>query len=67
MDALSGFRTTAGQWGDPVPFKPDLSATPEDDAASGPRTVLRRRYTVTVGPDGAETLDDIEEWEEERS
>lgn len=25
---------------------------------------LRRRYTVTVQPDGTELLDDMEEWEE---
>jgi hypothetical protein len=30
----------------------------------GRAAVTRRRYTVTVQPDGAELIDDVEEWQE---
>jgi len=39
---------------------PAADAEPEPEPAS----VQRRRYTVTVQPDGTELVDDIEEWTE---
>jgi hypothetical protein len=39
---------------------PEAAAEPEPEPAS----VLRRRYTVTVQPDGTELVDDVEEWTE---
>jgi hypothetical protein len=40
----------------------ELLAVDEPVIESG--QVLRRRYTVTVQPDGAELIDDVEEWSE---
>ena len=37
---------------------------PPVESASEPESVLRRRYTVTVQPDGSELIDDVEEWTE---
>lgn len=39
---------------------PEADVEPEPEPAS----VLRRRYTVTVQADGAELIDDVEEWTE---
>jgi hypothetical protein len=42
----------------------DAPEEPPGDSESEPAGVLRRRYTVTVQPDGTELVDDMEEWEE---
>lgn len=36
-----------------------------EHAGGSGSAMLRRRYTVTVMPDGTEVLDDVEEWEVE--
>lgn len=41
------------------PSEPPVEPGPE------PEGVLRRRYTVTVQPDGSELIDDVEEWHED--
>jgi hypothetical protein len=44
---------------DEQPVRPSDSP---DESESESEGVLRRRYTVTVQPDGSELIDEVEEW-----